>query len=203
MMSYVIPYDYGFAPNPYGGYLTLATCKPNIRKSACIGDIIAATGSCSGSYKDRLIYVGEISEIINIDKYFKDPRFEIKKPNNKNLLSISGDNIYYKERDIWRRIPSKFHDDSHIAHDLKSDNVLICKNFWYFGNKAPEIPKEFKEIIKKGPNHKNIKAVSTISEFMNWLISAYEQGIIGSPSSLDNSNSSKSKQHCYDVSNSC
>lgn len=43
--SYVIPRDYGFAPNPYFGYCTLATCKQKIRKNAQIGDWIGAFGS--------------------------------------------------------------------------------------------------------------------------------------------------------------
>ena len=29
--SYVVRYDSGFAPNPFYGYCTLATCKPDIR----------------------------------------------------------------------------------------------------------------------------------------------------------------------------
>jgi hypothetical protein len=30
--------DTGFAPNPFHDFLTLATCKPDIRKKAQIGD---------------------------------------------------------------------------------------------------------------------------------------------------------------------
>ena len=43
IMSYIITHDYGFAPNPYGGFLTLATCKPKIRNSAKIGDILVGS----------------------------------------------------------------------------------------------------------------------------------------------------------------
>ena len=43
--SYVIPRDYGFAPNPYFGYCTLADCKPGIRKMAQTGDWVAAFGA--------------------------------------------------------------------------------------------------------------------------------------------------------------
>jgi Nucleotide modification associated domain 2 len=38
VFSYVVTHDKGFAPNPYFGFLTLATCKPQIRKSARVGD---------------------------------------------------------------------------------------------------------------------------------------------------------------------
>jgi hypothetical protein len=37
--------DYGFAPNPFFGVCTLATCKPKIRKAAAIGDWVVGTGS--------------------------------------------------------------------------------------------------------------------------------------------------------------
>ena len=36
--------DYGFAPNPFFGFCTLANCKPKIRKSANVGDWIIGTG---------------------------------------------------------------------------------------------------------------------------------------------------------------
>ena len=39
---YTIVTDAGFAPNADGRYLTLATCKPLIRKHAQVGDIIIA-----------------------------------------------------------------------------------------------------------------------------------------------------------------
>ena len=37
LYSYVITRDYGFAPNPFGGICTLATCKPGIRNHAKVG----------------------------------------------------------------------------------------------------------------------------------------------------------------------
>ena len=43
--SYVVRYDSGFAPNPFYGYCTLATCKPNIRRSADIGDWVNTLSS--------------------------------------------------------------------------------------------------------------------------------------------------------------
>ena len=36
--SYVIKRDFGFAPNPFGEFCTLATCKPVIRKVANVND---------------------------------------------------------------------------------------------------------------------------------------------------------------------
>lgn len=38
--SYVVARDYGFAPNPFNGILTLAACKPVIRKGADVGSFV-------------------------------------------------------------------------------------------------------------------------------------------------------------------
>ena len=38
LFTYVIVSDSGFAPNPYWGYCTLATCKPVIRRVAKADD---------------------------------------------------------------------------------------------------------------------------------------------------------------------
>ena len=42
--SYVMTHDYGFAPNPHGEYCTLACCKPRIRSSAGVDDLVIGTG---------------------------------------------------------------------------------------------------------------------------------------------------------------
>ena len=51
--SYVIPRDFGFAPNPHFGYCTLATCKQGIRRSAHVGDWIGAFGAASMTIRGR------------------------------------------------------------------------------------------------------------------------------------------------------
>ena len=47
MFSYVVRYDTGFAPNPFHGLLTLACCKPRIRQSAAVNDILIGLSSRS------------------------------------------------------------------------------------------------------------------------------------------------------------
>ena len=54
MFSYVITHDSGFAPNPFQGFLTLATCKPLVRKTAKVGDVLVGTGSASTVGNTRL-----------------------------------------------------------------------------------------------------------------------------------------------------
>lgn len=181
--SYVITHDYGFAPNPYGGFLTLATCKPKIRNSANIGDILFATGSTNSPYKDKIIYVGIIDKIIDMNEYFYGAEYECKKPKNNTPMTRRGDNLYYQENDKWKQLSSDYHDIDAMEHDLKSKNVLICQDFWYFGNKAIAVPDNLIDVIHYGRGHKNIDDPIFISEFLEW-INAFEKGLIGRPSSL-------------------
>lgn len=77
-----------FAPNPYHGILTLATCKPVIRRCAKIGDWISGWTSItvhdkngkSHSFREgqRLIYLAKISDIIPIAEYWN--RYPEKRP---------------------------------------------------------------------------------------------------------------------------
>jgi hypothetical protein len=77
LFSYKLTHDTGFAPNPFFGILTLATCKPCIRKSKEEGDWIAGftsqqlCGDLAG--EEKLVYLMEVNEKIPFSRYFLDP----------------------------------------------------------------------------------------------------------------------------------
>ncbi|MFQ5564594.1 MAG: hypothetical protein ACE5FO_13620, partial [Parvularculaceae bacterium] len=77
---YVIEHDKGFAPNPFFGACTLAACKPQIRETAVIGDIIAGFGSKPSGLFGRVTYWMRVEEILTFDTYWTDPRFRLKRP---------------------------------------------------------------------------------------------------------------------------
>ena len=100
LYSYVLRRDYGFAPNPFFGYCTLATCKPIIRRVAQVNDWVVGTGSAAkGSpVSGRLIYAMRVSEKLTFAQYWEDERFANKKPvMNGSLKQKYGDNIYLKK----------------------------------------------------------------------------------------------------------
>src|SRR5689334_12341835 len=99
LASYVVRYDSGFAPNPFYGYCTLATCKPEIRRVAEIGEWIVGCGSNAKGVRQggRLVYAMRVTEQLTFDQYNADPRFERKKPIRRGSRKQScGDNIYYR-----------------------------------------------------------------------------------------------------------
>ncbi|MCU0444054.1 MAG: hypothetical protein MUE85_03995 [Microscillaceae bacterium] len=107
IFSYNITSDSGFAPNPFWSYCTLACCKPNIRKDAVAGDWIVGIRSQTLYNKTRvaknvnkdvkkIIYAMQVNEKITFYDYWKDLRFQTKKPkwDANNMVEKFGDNIY-------------------------------------------------------------------------------------------------------------
>ena len=186
VISYVVAYDYGFAPNPFHGFLTLATCKPQIRRSrnTKVGDILLG----KKSKQNKLIYVGIISEIISIEEYSTNPRFEDKKPKpikNTNDINQFGDNMYYLENARWNHLKGWHTEQEQWSEDIAGKNVLICEKFWYFGDKAPDIPLEFLSFICQGRGMKHSKPQDqyAVENFMKWLENKFpNSGMIGNPS---------------------
>lgn len=82
LYSYVIPQDTGFAPNRFGGFLTLATCKPKVRGHAKKGDFIAGTGSSKTVGSTRLVFAAQIASVISIEEYGTLPEYEVKRPSS-------------------------------------------------------------------------------------------------------------------------
>jgi hypothetical protein len=145
---YVVDRDLGFAPNPFHGYCTLATCKPGIRKSASVGDWIMGVGGTRLNATGRCVYLMKVNEIITFDEYWGNSRFRLKKPvRNGSLVMMVGDNIYHREgvNEPWIQEDSH-HSNSdgttnevNLERDTKSINVLISSFFFYFGSAAPNI----------------------------------------------------------------
>jgi len=58
---YVVDRDFGFAPNPFHGFCTLATCKPIIRGNATVGDWIMGVGGTRLNATGKCIYLMKIT----------------------------------------------------------------------------------------------------------------------------------------------
>jgi hypothetical protein len=194
LYSYVVARDFGFAPNPFYGICTLATCKPAIRRTARIGDWVVGTGPVPRSRQGYLVYAMKVDEIVTFDEYWRDPRFADKKPNlHGSKKQAFGDNIYHRRDDggPW------FQEDSHhslsngeanssnIGHDTRTPHVLIATNFAYFGGEGPEIPSEFRDFdghdICAGHGHKSRFPRSLVESFISWFQSLGVTGYAGVP----------------------
>ena len=190
--SYVVAIDDGFAPNPFYGYCTLATCKPQIRRHAQIGDWILGTGSKQNRRQGSLVYAMRVTEKMTYDSYWQDQRFAEKRPHLRQSIRKSrGDNIYHRnpENGAWIQEDS-CHSNSngtpnldHIARDTNSDNVLVSNDFIYQGG-GPEvwIP-EFDGITvcHSGLGHRNKFPHAVVASFIAWAQSLDEWGYCHDP----------------------
>lgn len=148
LYSYVIDHDFGFAPNPFFGVCTLATCKPQIRQRAQIGDYVMGTGCAKRGRQGRFVYMMRVDEITDYDAYWTDPRFGKKRPAmNRGVAHAFGDNIYHLDGDgAWQQanslhtLPDGAPNPLNREHDTHSLNVLIGHEFIYFGGGGPMIP---------------------------------------------------------------
>lgn len=145
---YVVARDFGFAPNPFHGVCTLATCKPTIRRIARLGDWVIGMGGLRLRATGRCLFAMEVTAKMAFDEYWNEPRFALKRPlRNGSLKMAVGDNIYHRgpdgdwiQADSHHSHPDGTPDQSNIEVDTNSDAVLLSSNFYYFGSAAPPIP---------------------------------------------------------------
>ncbi|WP_139348066.1 hypothetical protein [Pseudomonas sp. C9] len=176
--GYVITHDTGFAPNPFGEFLTLATCMPVIRRNAKAGSWLVGTGSAVHGLRGKLIYAAKIDEVVSLEDYGRDSRFLPKQPSrNGDDANRQGDNIYFKDEEgDWFQRESDNHDCSHMDHDLSGKNVLVAKKFWYFGSQACDLPEDLQQIVQKGRGYRCTDSPEVIDRLEKWL-STYRPGI--------------------------
>ncbi len=193
LFSYVVARDYGFAPNPFFGICTLATCKPNIRRVAQIGDWVMGTGCSKHGHKGYIVFIMLISEEMTFNQYWNDSRFQRKKPNLRGSKKQAfGDNIYYmRDNSTWHQqdshhsykdgVPNPFN----IRNDTQTDRILISNDYAYWGGLGPKIPNRFMNDdglnICAGRGHKSRFSEDSISEFVVWFRNRGKKGYLGVP----------------------
>ena len=125
--------------------LSLAICKPQIRKAAKIGDIIFGFGSKKGKNNGELVYVCEVTETVEapyyyvLDKYFyrRDCIYRIEE--NKALQVkgfIMGTPIL---KDVSNNL-DKFPHSVNIGTNYKKSRVILSTNFKTFFKDRSSIP---------------------------------------------------------------
>jgi hypothetical protein len=146
---YKLTADTGGAPCVEGGLLSLAICKPMIRKGAKCGDLIIGFAADKLHRDNALIYVARVTDKLCDGRYYKAARYARR-----------GDCIYRAKGDRYEwKARARHHGPEHIKHDLGSPlkgypraNVLLSTEFRYFGDKAtnnfrfPELQQALREL---------------------------------------------------------
>lgn len=195
LYSYIVARDLGFAPNPFHGFCTLATCKPKIRGGATVGDWIVGTGAKTRyDIAGRLIYAMRVTEVLDFDTYWRDARFLAKRPELRGSLKVMyGDNIYHRGGKRWVQADSHHSlengrpNKANIAWDTGVDRVLVATKFVYWGASAPRIPNRFRrwpktgdDICCKARGHRVFDG-ELAAAFVAWLEGQGKWGVQGEP----------------------
>jgi hypothetical protein len=185
LCSYILRADTGLAPNPFWGVCTVAVCTPNHQGSRLdVGDWIA--GFLEKKRGHKFLYAMEISEILGLDEYFRDPRFAAKKPNLRGSWQEQcGDNFYSRSADgAWLRHRNRFHlDERSKKQDTKHARVFIGERFWYLGRSAAAGPEKYAPVIGgRGARVNHDPAL--VADFCAWVAGQFEPGVCDLP--IDN-----------------
>lgn len=191
LYAYIVRYDSGFAPNPFYNICTLATCKPQIRCHAQIGDWVIGWGSKEVDQEQKLVYAMRVSEYMTYNEYFLDPRFQGKRPIlNGSKKQARGDNIYRCVDGKWEQMNSYHSNEDgtpkieHVEKDTSADRVLISDYYVYFGGggwlKHDDMP------FHRGRSHKIYKMEDLdekrkIERFLDWFEELDERGYVNPP----------------------
>ena len=184
--SYIVAKDYGLAPNPFWGELTLNVCKPKIRQTANVDDWVIGTGSKNVKHKDgttrnhsgHLVYAMKVTKkmtMCDYDNYTKENlKRKIPYIDSKDWRRTVGDSLYdYSQGDL-PRLRKVLHKEKHKMTDLGGEFTLLSTDFYYFGAASTKLLEEFLPLIKKEQGHLVSKDIELNQKFVHWLTSNFE-----------------------------
>lgn len=187
LYRYIVRYDGGTAPNPFGGFCTLAICKPVIRRCARKGDWVL--GFRSGDHS-RLVYAMQVCEVLPLGKYWEDPRFLARRPPGTEMAhggEIPTDNIYRPSPVggglVW--VPNRVHDQGNVQRDTSGLNALVADRYWYFGAEAPIFPPDLAHLQPRTQGHAvHVRRQPHDEDVVVSWLETFESGVRGQPKDL-------------------
>lgn len=168
---YILVTDNGTAPCIDDQALSLATCKPAIRRSAKIGDWVA--GFMPRPFEPGLvIYAGRVARICEWTEYAR-------------IYSGRRDAVYEPDSaGGFKRLNPAYHDHPRLVEKDLSGPALVFEkeSFWYFGNAPVAFPPELANIAPSGKGHRvNGVEPEDIIVLERWLRESWRPGVHGSP----------------------
>lgn len=176
LFSYCLKNDSGAAPNPYWGICSLVICKPNIRKTANIGDWIVGIGSANspiGDISDCIVYAMKVTGRKKMKEYdhFCRKHLTGKLPDwkHKSYAKRVGDCIYDYSASGNPGLRKSVHNEGNRDTDLSGEYALLSEYFWYFGDKPVRLPTALLPIRHPYPGHKSNANDPYVFDFIKWI----------------------------------
>ncbi len=196
---YAVSYDLGFAPNPFGGICSLACCKPEIRRTAQIGDWVVGLTGTKLAPALRLVFAMRVTRIGDFDEYWNSAEFAGRKAvrNGSQKMQV-GDNIYHRDRpdadwvqeDSVHSLPGGLQCELNTAHDTRVNRILLSNHFVYLGDQALAVPEEILLGLeyRKNPRDRRKFTVENAADLIGWiegLKAAAAAPVVGDPINFD------------------
>jgi len=139
---YILTHDYGVAPCPQNGTITLATCKPVIRRCASVGDWVI--GFRPGSLERGLVlWAGRVAEKISHGEY--------QRRHPERLDAVYAEN----PNGTYRRLVKDYHPTaSEMARDLSAPVLLFGADGVYLNGQPELLPEDLMHIAASGRGHR-------------------------------------------------
>lgn len=139
--TYVIATDAGSAPNYESPFVTLAVCKPRIRKKVKDGELVLAFAgrNVNPDKPHTVVWAGLVKEKMSFAEYWHDRRFRDKKPDR----SDHPDNFYRPMNGGFVWVPNDVHGVDALAKDTGGQYVRSFSPAWRFGANGPALPADF------------------------------------------------------------
>lgn len=176
---YVLVDDDGMAPCPQDGLLTLATCKPALRRTARAGDLVAGFAP-SPFPRDMLVYAARVLEVVEWPEYAA-----------RYGALARNDAVYAFRPDggVLRLRPEYHPTERHLAQDIGGPVLIFDPTeTWYFGATPQALPAhlEWCSIGGKGSGSARGHRVDAVDleaddSLLAWLKKAFAPGFHGEP----------------------
>lgn len=164
IFRYILQTDNGMAPSIDDGIVSLATCKPGIRKSARVGDWVI--GFRPGSaVRGLVVWAGLVESVLGVGDY--ERRFSSSRRNGRS------DAIYREVGDgeFERLFPCYHPDNKQFQKDTGSPVLLFDPgSTWYFGRKPRLIPDDLLHLAAEYQGHRvNKRKAGDLEALQTWL----------------------------------
>lgn len=196
---YILSHDGGVAPCVDGGLLTLAICKPGIRRTGSQGDWIIGFSPKEMGWK--LSFVARITEKLHGENYYGSGLYDgrrdcIYRLDGNGDFTLRNSRIHNSAKNRAKDVGTK---------ENKYENAWVLKSeeFWYFGAKAwnavgPQTPNLVEKLRALSQGHRVNHSTNVRQELDDLIKSVREKfkpGIHGSP--RDSSNHLDDKSDHY------
>lgn len=167
---YILDTDCGMAPCFDDGLISLATCKPGIRKHAQEGDWVA--GFWPGSnHRGLLVWAGRVMRSMSTGAY--------RRSHSKRSDAV------YEQRgdDTFVRLKRGYHcDPKQMERDVGNPVLLFERaGSWYFGASPRELPDGLTHLAAEGRGYRvNFRQNGDLERWIDWLCER-QPGVHGKP----------------------